>query len=81
MKSTISWTWLATLLLCALATPPALAQGGPDAGTEAGTEAGTGHEAGTGTGNEAEAEAQTGTEPDAGVDAPPTEAASDAKRM
>ncbi|MBW2375953.1 MAG: hypothetical protein JRF55_08130, partial [Deltaproteobacteria bacterium] len=81
MKVTISWLWLATLLLCALATPPALAQGGPDAGADAGTEAGTGHEAGTGTGNEAEAEAQTGTEPDAGVDAPPTEAASDAKRM
>ncbi|MBW2586543.1 MAG: hypothetical protein JRD92_06310, partial [Deltaproteobacteria bacterium] len=43
MKATISWTWLAALLLCALATTPALAQGDPDAGT------------GTGTGTEADA--------------------------
>ena len=69
MKATISWTWLAALLLCALATTPALAQGDPDAGT--GTEAEAEAEAGTG----------TGTEADAGVDEAPTEAASDAKRM
>ena len=50
MKATISWTWLAALLLCALVTTPALAQGDPDAGTEAGTEA------------EAEAEADAGVD-------------------
>jgi len=67
MKATLSWTWLAALLLCALATTPTLAQGDPDAGTGTGTEA------------EAEAEADAGV--DAGVDEAPTEAASDAKRM
>ena len=79
MKATLSWTWLAALLLCALATTPTLAQGDPDAGTgaEAGTEAGTEADAGTETGAEAEAEAEA----DAGVDEAPTEAASDAKRM
>jgi hypothetical protein len=41
MKPTLFWTWLTVLLLCALATPPALAQGEPEAGTDAGSEAET----------------------------------------
>jgi small conductance mechanosensitive channel len=69
MKPKLIWTWVTALLLCALATPPALAQGEPDAETDAGSETGT------------ETEPEAETEPDAGTEAPPTEAASDAKRM
>ena len=75
MKTTLFWTWITAFALLALASPPALAQGDPEAGAE--TDAGTEDEAGAET--DAGTEDEAGTEED--VDAPPTEAASDAKRM
>jgi small conductance mechanosensitive channel len=79
MKAILFWTWITAFALSTLASPPALAQGDPEAG--AGTDAGTE----TGAESDASAEDEAGTEEDAGaeedVDAPPAEAASDAKRI
>ena len=65
MKLTLFRTLVGALLVCALATTPALAQhdAGPDTGAEAGTDSGTESDA------------------DAGTEEPPVEAASDAKRI
>ena len=71
MKAILFWTWITAFALWALATPPALAQG--DSAADAGTEAEGGTEGG------AEDEDESGSGGDA--DAPPTEAASDAKRI
>jgi small-conductance mechanosensitive channel len=64
MKPKLFWSWVTSLLVCAVATAPAtFAQVEPEAQNE------------TGAGGE------TATGMDAGTDEPPTEAASDAKRM
>ena len=73
MKLTLFRTLVGALLVCALATTPALAQhdAGPDTGAEAGTDSGT----------ESDADAGTESDADAGTEEPPVEAASDAKRI
>jgi small conductance mechanosensitive channel len=73
MKALLFWTWITAFALSALATPPALAQGDPETASDAGADAGTD------AGAEDESENESGAGGDA--DAPPTEAASDAKRM
>jgi small conductance mechanosensitive channel len=65
MKALLFRTWITAFALSALATPPAFAQNDPETASDAGADAGTEDEAGAG----------------GGAEAPPTEAASDAKRM
>ena len=75
MKAILFWTWITAVALWAMATPLALAQG--DSEADGGTEAEAGAE--DGAADESGTEDESGSGGDA--NAPPAEAASDAKRI